>query len=460
MIGREFGSYRIIRELARGGMGTVYEGEHRLIGERVAIKVLKRSSTVDPNLLTRVLNEARAVHLVSGDGVVKTRDAGMLPDGTTYIVMERLSGESLAERLQREGGKLPLHLALRITQQIAETMTAVHAKGLTHRDLKPDNIFLLSSSERQESMRIKVLDFGLVKLHGPAMGISGGNRLTAPGEILGTVRYMAPEQLVGSTEVDTKVDVYSLGIVTYQMLAGRIPFDESDKMVLALSHADEPPPPVSRFAAHVPVKLVALIDRMLAKRPKERPTMEQVDAELTQFLTAYVPQKKMWLAAVLGGAFAIVVVAFVGRSSLRASQETTIAAISSSPDSGRVGSAPRETSDAGTKEAGNPREVRQHCTISTEPSGALVRNKSSGERLGNTPLANLDLRGTQLEIQLLLAGYKTRSVTLGGDNCNNPIPLQAEPVPPTPPAPPRPRPSAKPIGPKAKARTYVVEPID
>ncbi len=283
MIGREIASYKIVRQIASGGMGVVYEGEHVRIGSRVAVKILKPSVEKDPTLPQRVLNEARAVHKVGGDGVVKTHDAGVLEDGTPYIVMELLVGENLAERLKKEDGRLTIPVALRLVMQIAKTMATAHSQGLVHRDLKPENLFLLDATDRTKGAEIsvKILDFGLVKVELPAPGT---RRLTRPGQRFGTFQYTAPEQCQDAGNVDGKADVYSLGIILYQMIAGRTPFAETQPMAVVMNHLKMVPPPITQFAPQTSLKLASFIEQMLAKQPQNRPTMEEVANLVTELL--------------------------------------------------------------------------------------------------------------------------------------------------------------------------------
>ncbi|HEV7556039.1 MAG TPA: serine/threonine-protein kinase, partial [Kofleriaceae bacterium] len=187
--GTKIGQYRILRELGAGGMGVVSLGEHTLLGRRAAIKTLLPKHSANHEVVERFFTEARATSAISDPGVIQIFDFGYHVDGTAYIVMELLEGESLATRIDRVG-KLPLGEALRITRQGASALAAAHARDIVHRDLKPENIFLVKDPEAQDGERTKILDFGICKL--------GGIEMTQAGTTVGTPAYMSPEQCQGA----------------------------------------------------------------------------------------------------------------------------------------------------------------------------------------------------------------------------------------------------------------------
>jgi serine/threonine-protein kinase len=220
VIGSTVGSYVIRRVLGEGGMGRVYLAEHQLIGKRAAIKVLLPQYSSQAEIVNRFFNEARASSMLKHPGVIDVYDFGRLPDGSAYLMMEFLEGQSLAARLR--AGSLALELALDIARQVALALGAAHAHGIVHRDLKPDNVFLVPDTELRAGVRTKVLDFGIAKLTDDQGG--GGAGATRTGAIIGTPTYMSPEQCRGAGKVDHRSDVYSLGCMLFEMLSGRPPF--------------------------------------------------------------------------------------------------------------------------------------------------------------------------------------------------------------------------------------------
>lgn len=268
--GQVIGSYRITRKLGEGGMGAVFAAVNPEIGRTAAIKVLHPQYAQNPQFATRFLNEAKAANAIDHPGVVEIYEFNRLPDGTTFIVMEYLAGESLAKRLLR--GPLG-HDTLRITRQIASVLAAAHAKNIVHRDLKPDNVIMVKDPEAPGGERAKVLDFGIAKL------AEEQNLKTQAGSVLGTPAYMAPEQCKGASGVTDKSDVYALGVLMYEMLSGQIPFQGEGLGDIMIKHMTEEPPPLRQKQPSVAEPVAALVHRMLAKKPEDRPTMQEVIAE-------------------------------------------------------------------------------------------------------------------------------------------------------------------------------------
>ena len=278
MKGRRLGSYELTRRLGEGGMGVVWEARHVELGRRVAIKLLHPALAAQPEVERRFSTEARVVHLVRHPGVVDVLELGRLDDGTAYIVMELLAGESLAARLQRLGA-LPMADVLRVARQVASPLAAAHASGVVHRDLKPENLMIVADPEVAGGERIKVLDFGIAKLLGDDDVARSATR-TRTGLILGTPRYMAPEQCRGGRSIDAAVDVYALGVIVFEMVAGGPPFAAAGSGEVMMQHIADPPPPLATVRPGTPPRLVALVEAMLAKEPAERPLMSQVVVEL------------------------------------------------------------------------------------------------------------------------------------------------------------------------------------
>ncbi len=273
------GPYRLLRKISRGGMGSVYEALHTTIERRVAIKILDRASSKNSDMSARFLNEARAVNRVADPGLVQMFDHGLLRDGTAYIVMEYLEGETLSRRLRRLRRRMPVQDTLRFLRQCAETLTATHQKGIIHRDLKPDNIMIVRDPAVAGGERTKILDFGIAKLR-ESVPTKATN--THKDLLMGTPSYMSPEQCRGAGGVDEKTDVYSLGVVLYRALAGRPPFVAPGAGDTMAQHIYQDPPPLAEKAPWLPGSLTLLVHRMLGKDKDGRPSMAEVAASLAQ----------------------------------------------------------------------------------------------------------------------------------------------------------------------------------
>jgi serine/threonine protein kinase len=278
LLGQLIGNYRIVAKIAQGGMGTVYEAVHQHIGRRAAIKILGPELSRDVENATRFLNEARAVNLVKHHGLVQIFEFGQLPDDTSYIIMEFLEGESLATRMERAGGRLGVE-GMRLARQIATTLAATHQRGVIHRDLKPSNVMIVPDSEAPGGERTKILDFGIAKVVSRPDKDSPHFQ-TGNGVVLGTPIYMAPEQCRATGHVDDKADVYSLGVMLYQMLCGQPPFMAKEPVEVMAMHLCMTPRPLRERDPTISEDLSTLINSMLAKSPTDRPTMNQVAAEL------------------------------------------------------------------------------------------------------------------------------------------------------------------------------------
>jgi serine/threonine-protein kinase len=260
LVGSTVGSFRIIRVLGRGGMGTVYLAEHPVIGSRVAIKFLHESMASNADLVGRFYDEARAVNLIGHENIVGIFDLAMLPPNRYYIVMEYLEGRTLSALLR--DGPVPPDVALDVVLQLCDALHCAHERGVVHRDLKPDNVFLLR--RRGRSHFVKLVDFGIAKLRdAPA------SSHTAAGMIVGTPEYMAPEQC-DNRDIDARTDLYALGVMAYQLATGTLPFAGRSVAQLLLAHLREPPPPPRSIAPSIHPALEETILRALAKRPEDR----------------------------------------------------------------------------------------------------------------------------------------------------------------------------------------------
>src|SRR5262245_56415683 len=273
VIGETLGNYRVLSAIGAGGMGEVYLAQHTLIGRKVAIKVLLRRLSLDGTIVTRFFNEARAAAKIQHPGLVEVFDFGHHKDGSAYIVMELLVGESLAVRLSRDK-RLPQATALGIARQVANALEAAHQQRIVHRDLKPENIYLLTDPDAPAGVRVKVLDFGIAKL---VEEETPGSVHTKTGAVFGTPRYMAPEQCKNSRNVDGRADVYALGCILFEMLIGRSPFDHDSWGELVAAHIHLQPPRLRDVDPELPATIDAIVARMLAKNPADRsPSMAEL----------------------------------------------------------------------------------------------------------------------------------------------------------------------------------------
>ena len=289
--GDHVGAYAIVRRIGAGGMGEVFEARHRHIARGAAIKVLLSEFSSNEDVVKRFFNEARAASTIRHPGIVEILDCDVhAATGRAYIVMELLSGEDLRACLARaQSFRSQLTWVAAICGQIAEALVAAHAKGITHRDLKPDNIFLvqtadlLQTADAGASTTVKVLDFGVAKL----MAEGGAVNATQPGALLGTPLYMSPEQCRGAGKVDHRADIYSLGCMIFELIVGRPPFMGEGAGDLFVAHLSEPPPELTALAPETPPGWSALVGSMLAKDPDRRPqSMLDVARELEGFLGA------------------------------------------------------------------------------------------------------------------------------------------------------------------------------
>jgi serine/threonine protein kinase len=286
--GRLLGNrYLLKKELGVGGFGAVFEAEDQRLEKRVAVKVLSPRVAMEPEALTRFKQEALAASKIGHKGIVDVTDFDSDIDGTHFLVMEYLDGCDLARLIAREGPILPARTLL-IGLQIARALEKAHARDIIHRDLKPANIFLTTLGEVEDF--VKVIDFGISKVIQSLGGTAG---LTGSGQIIGTPYYMAPEQAQAGDSIDQRADVYSLGVILYEMLVKRPPFQGTTPLQVITAHITQAPKPPSQVmpALRLPPVLDALVLRALAKSPGERfasmsafadamtTALEQVDAE-------------------------------------------------------------------------------------------------------------------------------------------------------------------------------------
>lgn len=263
--------YAIVRVLGEGGMGVVYEGVHALTRRRVAIKIMHVRYADDDVMLRRFLREARAAASLEHRNVVGVLDMGRTSDGTAYLVLEYLQGESLADRLARCGPMNPTEVA-RVLLPIMGALCAAHERGIIHRDLKPENIYLTRDEQGDEVP--KLLDFGIAK-------IEGGARATSTGQAIGTPAYMAMEQVTDAAIVDARADVWSLGVIWFEALAGRLPYEGATPMHILGQLMLRDPPTLSDVVPSMSADLSRVIARALTRQIGARwPSMTEFTAAI------------------------------------------------------------------------------------------------------------------------------------------------------------------------------------
>jgi serine/threonine protein kinase len=276
-------TYQIDKQLGEGGMGRIFQARHLRLRERhVAVKVLSEEYVREPEIVARFEREVESASRVIHPHVIEVYDAGTTADGMHFLVTELLEGEDLGARIERTQKPVPLDLAVRIARQTAQALGAAHAHGVIHRDVKPENVFIVDVDGQPF---VKVLDFGISKI------MKGRDtKLTRTGAVLGTPAYMAPEQARGGN-IDARTDVYGVGATLYTALAGRAPYEGEDAAT-ALSKlvSNEEPPRLRSIASSVPPELELVVQRAMAKDPRDRyQTALELDAALAAFEAARRP---------------------------------------------------------------------------------------------------------------------------------------------------------------------------
>jgi serine/threonine-protein kinase len=266
LIGKNIGNYQIKAKLGEGGMGAVYLGEHPLIGKRVAVKVLLEELSSKEDIVQRFFNEAKAVNDIGHQNIVDIVDFGKTKNDAggdiVYFIMEFLDGESLAARLRRTG--LSFKETMHVMEQCCSALTASHAKGIVHRDLKPENIYLCPRGNDKNF--VKILDFGIAKLTGD----TGQSHKTRTGLVIGTPTYMSPEQCEGKGLIDHRSDVYSLGVVMYELLTGRVPFPGDGFGEILVAHLTKIPDPPRSLNPDISPELEAIVLHAIEKDRNRR----------------------------------------------------------------------------------------------------------------------------------------------------------------------------------------------
>jgi serine/threonine-protein kinase len=275
-VGQTIGNYTITAKLGEGGMGVVYLAEHPVIGRKVAMKAIHPELSRNPEVVSRFVTEAKAVNQIGNEHIVDIHDFGTTAEGEFYFIMEFLQGEALSDRLRRESPLDPA-LALNIAEQVADALAASHTHGIIHRDLKPENIFLIHRGNSNDF--VKVLDFGLAKL---TLGEEKVSHKTRTGSVMGTPYYMSPEQCEGRANIDQRSDVYSLGVILFEMMTGKVPFGGEGYGEIIVKHITAPIPSPRAINQLLSPAHEALLLRALAKNRDERfHSMEEFRAAMS-----------------------------------------------------------------------------------------------------------------------------------------------------------------------------------
>ncbi len=265
-------TYRLVRHIGSGGMSDVYAAEHVRLGKALAVKLLRPDNSMTRRAAERLRREARAIAGVSSEYIVGIHDCGETDDGTPFLVMELLEGEDLRSLLGREG-VLPVARAANLLLDACYGLAAAHERGVVHRDLKPENLFVARHASGEDWC--KVLDFGVAKME--------ASQSTAPGAIVGTIRYMAPEQLADSSAVSPATDVYALGAIAYECLSGQPAHSGQAMQELMFQVMHREPSPLGAVCASVPAALADVVMQCLLKAGADRPTLEQLADCLRDF---------------------------------------------------------------------------------------------------------------------------------------------------------------------------------
>ncbi len=353
------GVYRLVRLLGVGGMGRVYLGEHINIGSRVAIKVLAPECGQRKDLIERFFAEARAVNMIRHDNIVSILDLLTLPDGRPYIVMEFLDGETFSDIIASRNGPAVLFGGLtKVIADVLQGLAAAHEKGIVHRDLKPENIFISSSG------RVKILDFGIAKL-APELG----GAVTNTGSLLGTPHYMSPEQTLGKP-VDFRADIYATGVMLYEALTGRRPFQGDSMFDLMRQHVDAPVPSARLLVPTLPEGLDHIIAMAMAKDPNHRFNSAHVMIAALQNATHTLPPEHWNPVLPTGGPPATRSVGWGSGGSWQTAPAPHV--IQQSPSAAQVGNPPSLGISATVPDVGRPSRRGRNAALAIVAIAAIT----------------------------------------------------------------------------------------
>jgi serine/threonine-protein kinase len=423
------GRYMLVRGIGQGGMGAVYEAEHTGLGKRVAVKLLLDTYSDDREVLARFHQEARTASRIGHENIIDILDIGD-HDGRSFIVMEFLEGHDLRHATRDVRGGMAVERACHIVRQIARALDAAHAKDVIHRDMKPENVFLTTRSGARDF--VKIMDFGISKIKAAH---DSQVRLTQTGAVIGTPLYMAPEQALGSPDIDQRADIYSLGVMMYELFTGRPPFEAPTYLALMAQHLNEPPRPPRALRGDLPPLVEKTILRALEKDPARRfPSMSDLERSLpaptpaslsgptqvaggspmtaTNVATMARGPRPRRVALAIGGlavlaaatAVGVVLAARAGRGGGREKQAGAT-----------PGPAPERPAQPEVEPQVQPLESIGAIDLQSEPSRAMVY--LDGEPQGPTPLVLERVASGPHQIRFELDGYQpfetTRTVRAG-----------------------------------------------
>ncbi|MEZ4398614.1 MAG: serine/threonine-protein kinase [Kofleriaceae bacterium] len=408
------GRYAVNRKIGQGGMGAVYEATHTLIGKRVAVKVLLDKYARKEQVVARLEQEARLASSIGHEHIIDITDFGQTEDGRTFVVMEFLEGESLGELLNRHG-PLPEHRIADIARQVASALGAAHAKGVVHRDVKPDNVFLL---RRKDKDFVKVVDFGISKsMRSSDLGEEDSPRLTQTGMVLGTPLYMSPEQARGDEELDARIDIYALGVIMYELATGRVPFTGTNYLAIISQVLNDEPRPPRASRPELSEEFQNIIFKALAKDPAERyQTTDELIADLstliddpthsTQRARISGPRRRLarrgglrvvaWVAAIAGILAAVVVTVTVMMGSGGSPRAAAVVVDAAPPPPPPIDAPPPPPPEPSVK-------IVKIRIVTTPPGAALFE----GGRARGTAPTEIELPYTDETVEIIasLAGY-------------------------------------------------------
>ncbi|HKE16677.1 MAG TPA: serine/threonine-protein kinase [Kofleriaceae bacterium] len=413
--------YEIIRKIGQGGMGAVYEANHKLIGKRMAVKVLLDKYAQKDQIVARLEQEARLASQTRHPNIIDITDFGQTADGRTFVVMEFLEGESLASLISR-GGRLEIGRAVHIARQVAGALGAAHEKSIVHRDIKPENIFLV---QRGDDDFVKVVDFGISKSIRPEQDGEESPRLTQTGMVLGTPLYMSPEQARGDEQLDSRIDIYALGVILYEMVTAEVPFRGTNYLnILSQVLADEATPP-SQLNPEVSPDLEAVILKAMEKDRDERyQTMEEMDADLMVLqsdsmtatgarLTANRRRRRAarrsalrglrWVGVAIVAAAAIITVRGVMGGGEQGAGGAVVPPPPAPVATGTAAPAPPAQAAAALPASPPPRPAVDEATIQIESTPSGVEVYEGDRQLGTTPF---EWRGERANRAIVLTGEK------------------------------------------------------
>ncbi|MFK7990052.1 MAG: serine/threonine-protein kinase [Sandaracinaceae bacterium] len=500
------GRYQVDQQIGEGGMGIVYLATHTVLQKKLALKVLRGENSKDAEVVQRFMQEAQAATSIGHQNIIDISDFGRLHDGSVYFVMEYLDGTSLADMIKR-GGSIPMADAIHIVRQMGSALEAAHARGIVHRDLKPDNIFVVKQGG--DPLFVKVLDFGVAKVGGAA------SKLTKTGMVFGTPHYMSPEQAAGHS-VDSRTDIYAIGVIMYEMFTGKVPFDADTFMGILSKHMFESPAKPSDVKGASLGPLEEVILKALEKGPENRyQSMSELIADLDtiagggsvevggrarvgtpgglaqaleppSYSDMAIPAEPsggglrtvgLALAALVallavGGGVGTAVFLFTGQGDVQAQAQTDDNEAPEAPPTPATPAAPPNEAQptAVLPPTAVPAPAPVMVNIETTPPGAEVL--LDGVMVGNTPV-NVPRPDQVTELTLRLRGHEDQNIQLGPTSSESlTIALEAEraarvrprnPIRPAvaPPAPvvrPMPPPVAPPRPPPTHSTSEVVDP--